>query len=275
MIEILLPTYNGEKYIDQQIVSLNAQSYQNWRILTRDDGSKDKTKEIILKWKAILGHKLIIYNEFNDVSLGVNKNFSFLMDKSTASYVMLCDQDDYWLPNKIEKSLIEIKKMEGQKEVNVPLMACCDSLIVDENLNLMHKSFWHLRKDDPSILSSFEKLVAQSVVTGNTIILNRSALEVCTPINTNFFLFDQWISIKVAYYGQIKFIPEALIKYRQHSQNVLGSYKVTFGYLISKIKYFPFYVTSWFKLKKDLNLNFSLSKVIWFKINYNIKRLIR
>lgn len=267
MIDILIPTFNGAKYLKVQLDSILNQTYPNWRILIRDDGSTDGTLEIIRDWKCSNPNRLFLLED-KDKGLGVSQSFGRLLKESTASYVMFCDQDDFWDSEKIKKSLFKIQAEENNGK-EIPLMVCTDLEVVDSELNSISKSFWRDRKDSPKILEDFEKLIAHSVVTGNTIMLNRAAVRLAAPIKTDFFLYDQWISIKVARYGKILFIDEPLVKYRQHSSNVLGSFKVSKGYLMSKIKFIPYYIKSWNKLKGELEIDFSLFRVVFFKIYYN------
>ena len=267
MIDILIPTYNGAKYLKTQLDSILEQSYSDWRILIRDDGSTDGTDKIIEDWKCSNPGKLFVIPDV-ERGLGVSQSFGRLLMASSADYVMLCDQDDFWDSEKIRKSLDKIQE-EEQKGGQTPLMVCTDLEVVDHELNTISKSFWRDRKDSPKILKDFEKLIAHSVVTGNTILLNKCAVKLAVPIKTNFFLYDQWISIKVARYGKILFLDEALVKYRQHENNVLGSFKFSKTYLINKIKFIPYYVHSWIRLKNELEMDFSVSRILIFKIKYN------
>lgn len=273
MIDILLSTYNGERFLEEQLHSIFLQTFKDWKIIIRDDGSSDITLEIIKKWKNLYPKKIIFLNDVEQ-RLGASKSFSKLLEFSDSPYAMLCDQDDFWKSNKIEVSFEALKSAEDKYGYEMPLMVCSDLEVVDENLNILSKSFWKDRKDTPDILNDFEKLIAHSVVTGNTIMMNKSAVLISTPIKTNFFLHDQWISIKVAKFGQIIFIKDCLIKYRQHNNNVLGSFKLNKTYLVKKIKYVPYYIQSWQKLKKELGINFSLTRVLYFKIKYNLKKII-
>lgn len=273
MIDILIPTYNGERFLEEQLHSIFLQTFKDWKIIIRDDGSSDRTLEIVQKWKNLYPEKIFHFQD-NQNRLGASKSFSKLLENSTASYVMLCDQDDFWHSNKIELSFSKLKEAEDIYGSDKPLMVCTDLEVVDEDLNLLSKSFWMDRKDDPKILNDFEKLIAHSVVTGNTILMNQPAVRVSTPIKTDFFLHDQWISIKVAKFGKIIFIKEPLIKYRQHYNNVLGSFKPNKTYLMKKVKYVPYYLKSWQKLKKELQIEFSLLRVLFFKIMYNLKKII-
>ncbi|REG91491.1 glycosyltransferase family 2 protein [Algoriphagus antarcticus] len=272
IIEILLPTFNGSSYLEVQLESIFEQTNQDWKLLIRDDGSTDETVSIIEKWQFNYPEKINIILDGQN-RLGASGSFSKLMEYSSASYVMLCDQDDFWLPLKVEKSLNRLLKAETEFGKQTPIMICSDLEVVDEHLNPISRSFWKDRKDDPSILDDFEKLIAHSVVTGNTIMLNRAGINVSAPIKTNFFLHDQWISINVARYGKVIFINEPLLKYRQHTSNVLGSFKLNKRYLIKKVKSIPYYIRSWNKLKKELEMDFSLRKVVFFKLNYNWNKI--
>lgn len=272
MIEILIPTFNGARYLKTQLDSILYQSCPHWRILIRDDGSTDGTLELIEEWRSSNPGKLFLISD-EERGLGVSQSFARLLAHSTAPYVMLCDQDDYWDSEKIRKSLEAIQQEEGKKGIGFPLMVCTDLEIVDSELNSVSKSFWRDRKDSPMLLEDFEKLIAHSVVTGNTILLNRHAVELAIPINTNFFLYDQWIAIKVARHGKITFLNESLVKYRQHGNNVLGSFKFSKTYLINRVKYIPYYLRSWFRLKKELEMDFSVRRVLVFKIKYNLSKI--
>ena len=272
MIQIILPTYNGSKFLEAQLESILNQTNQDWKLLIRDDGSSDSTKSILQKWASTYPEKIELLADDKD-RLGATGSFSKLLESATAPYVMLCDQDDFWLPHKIEVSLNCIKAAEEKFGSDMPLLSCSDLEVVDEELNQISPSFWKDRKDNPAILEDFEKLIAHSVVTGSTIMLNRAAVKISAPIKTRFFLHDQWISIKVARYGKILFIDEPLLKYRQHSSNVLGSFKINKRYLIKKIKAIPYYILSWKRLKKELEMDFSLVKVVFFKLGYNWNKI--
>lgn len=273
MINILLPTFNGSSYLEVQLESIFNQTNQDWKVLIRDDGSSDDTVAIIKKWQIKYPEK-IEYIQDGSQRLGASGSFSKLLEFSNAPYVMLCDQDDYWLNKKIEISLKWVLAAEEEFGKNTPVMICTDLEVVDEQLNRISPSFWKDRKDNPAILNDFEKLIAHSVVTGSTIMLNRSAVEVSSPIKTNFFLHDQWISIKVAKYGKVLFINEPLIKYRQHDSNVMGSFKLNKRYLAKKVRSIPYYIRSWMKLKKELEIDFSLRKVVLFKLGYNLNKIL-
>ena len=130
-IDILMATYNGEKYLREQIESILNQTYSNIRLIISDDCSKDKTREIIKEYEQ-KDNRIIAY--FQENNLGYAKNFEFLLTKVENDFYMLSDQDDYWLPEKVEKTFNRLK------ETNADLVFT-DLEVVDENLKTIYQSF--------------------------------------------------------------------------------------------------------------------------------------
>ena len=123
-VQILMSTYNGEDYIREQLDSILAQSYPDVDILIRDDGSKDDTFVILKEYEE--RHSNI--KAFQGENLGINKSFFELLKKSQGDYIGFCDQDDYWLPEKIEKAVQQLERMTG------PALYCGAKTLVNENL---------------------------------------------------------------------------------------------------------------------------------------------
>ena len=221
MIDILLATYNGEKYIEAQLDSILSQSYKNFRLLISDDFSKDRTREILKKYKEKDNRITLFFQEKN---LGVVKNFEFLLNKVENKYYMLSDQDDIWKNDKIEKSL---KKIE---ETGAGLVYT-DLEVVDENLNVIYKSYWKLKgfTKRANKCNTFESFYLNNYVTGCTIISRKEFIKDILPIpNTSkYVLHDYWITLMVSQKSKIVSINEPLIKYRQHKNNKIGSKRKT------------------------------------------------
>ena len=110
-VEILMATYNGEKYLSEQIGSIISQSYENWRLLIRDDNSKDNTVSIIEKYEKEDNRIRLLRDRKGN--LGFIKNFEELLVQSQEDFIMFCDQDDYWEKDKI-KNYIEILQKEEE-----------------------------------------------------------------------------------------------------------------------------------------------------------------
>lgn len=132
-VAVIMATYNGEKYVRRQIESILASSYDDFEIFIYDDGSTDNTVSIVSELEQL--HPSRIHLQQNEVNLGVARNFLQAVAKAQADYIMLCDQDDVWKPDKIEKTLKRIKAMEKRLGRDLPLAVFTDAIIVDENLN--------------------------------------------------------------------------------------------------------------------------------------------
>ena len=137
-IEIVMATYNGEKYIKEQIESVINQTYTNWKLLIRDDNSRDKTIEIIKEYeKKDARIRLIKDNKGN---LGFVKNFEELIKNSKEEYIMFSDQDDYWLENKLEVYHNRLNKL-SEDDLKKPLLLHSNSFVCDKNLNIKKNNF--------------------------------------------------------------------------------------------------------------------------------------
>ena len=217
-VDILLATYNGEKYIREQIDSILNQTYKEFRLLISDDGSTDGTRDILNEYKAKDDRIEIFMQEEN---LGVVKNFEFLLKKVEAKYYMFSDQDDIWKDEKIEKSF---KKIEEGFD-----LVYSDLEVVDENLNVTYESYWKLKGIYNKIkkYNNFESLYLNNFITGCTVISKKELIDSFMPLPniSKFVLHDYWISLIISQNGKIAYIEEPLIKYRQHKNNKVGSKK--------------------------------------------------
>ena len=110
MVDILMATYNGEAFVEEQVRSIMAQSFTNWRLLIHDDGSTDQTIAIIQQLQQE-DSRIVLIND-NVCNLGVARNFIHLVTYATARYCMFCDQDDIWLPNKVETMIRAISEFD-------------------------------------------------------------------------------------------------------------------------------------------------------------------
>ena len=223
-IDVLMATYNGEKYVKEQIESILNQTYQNIRLIISDDGSTDKTREILKKYES--NNKITIY--YQEKNLGYIKNFEFLLKKVENNLFMLSDQDDIWLKEKIEKSVEKL-----QKE-NLDLVFG-DLEAVDENLNTIHKSFDKYMKLDRKIkkcIGSYRLQYLYNCITGCTILSKKEYLNKILPLpnSSKYMVHDYWIGLMVALNGKIGYLNEPYIKYRQHSNNQVGLGKETYKF---------------------------------------------
>lgn len=273
MIDILLATYNGEKYIKEQLDSLFSQTYEDFKILVRDDVSTDDTVLIVKKFESIYPNKIkLIQDEFG--KLGSGKSFMKLLEYSDSEYIMFCDQDDVWLRDKIELSLNKLKEIEKESEYDIPLLVFTDLHVVDERLNLIENSFWNYQKLIPNTAKDWKKLVAQNVITGCTIMINKQAKVVSLPFVLDIMIHDQWIGVNVAKYGKIEYIKNKTILYRQHSNNVAGAYSYGFYYVKTKFRDIMKIINYQVKASKHFR-EVSVIEIMVFKVIINIKRFLK
>jgi glycosyltransferase involved in cell wall biosynthesis len=231
-IDILLATYNGELYLNQQIQSIINQSYINWTIIIRDDCSTDSTVSIINEYKKILQDKLIIIDNYGR-RLYAAGNFLELLKYSTADYIMFCDQDDYWLPNKMKISLSRIIQYEKK-----PALVHTDLFVTDLNLNISNKTFWQISNIDPS-KNDYKSLLKKNTVTGCSMIINKELKNIIISRKSRYdykiIMHDLFIALVVSLCGVLDFIKEPTILYRQHSNNEIGLEKRNIWFFLRKI----------------------------------------
>lgn len=222
LIDILMATYNGERFVGEQIESVQAQTYQNWRLLVSDDCSSDGTLDVVRRYAAD-DRRIQIVSE--DVHYGgAKENFIALMGKSDAPYCMFCDQDDVWSPEKIEKTFDVMLNMEGESEQEKPFLVFTDMRVVNEELGVIAESFETFSALDPS-RTSFPQVVAQSFAAGCTMMINSVSRDLSLQVRdqSNVIMHDWWLSLVVAAFGRIGYLNERTSLYRQHGMNEVGA----------------------------------------------------
>ena len=226
-ILILLAAYNGEKYLSEQIQSIQGQTISNWTLLVRDDGSDDNSKDIIEDFAARDTRIRLLDDERE--GRGTTKNFDALMQVALAEgadAIFFSDQDDIWLPHKIARQLQSLQEMERQYGLGTPLLCYSDLEVVDQKLHQIHPSFMRYEKLRHESHNPMHVLLTQNLVTGCAVVINRDLLEFVTPIPNEIFLHDWWLAICAAACGRIGYIDEPLVQYRQHSRNQIGALTV-------------------------------------------------
>lgn len=221
-VDILLATCNGEKFLAEQLDSILNQTYTNFRIIIRDDASQDKTVPIIQEYTQRFPKKILFIQGHE--RLGAKNNFSKLMEISSAPYVLFSDQDDIWLPHKVEKTLLAMQNMEKKHGSN-PFLVHTDLTVVDEHQKIKHLSFWKYAHLNPLHGMTLNRLLNQNVVTGCTMMANRLLIELSRPIPQEAFMHDWWIALAASVFGKIDVLHESTIHYRQHGKNALGAQK--------------------------------------------------
>ena len=226
-VDVLLATFNGERFLPELLDSLAAQSHDKVKVIVGDDGSADRTRQIVKQY-----HNRFRSLEFHDFGAaadhGPRANFSRLMAKARAPYVMFCDQDDVWLPDKIEVTLRRMLSLEAEQGTDSPILVHTDLRVVDQDLNLLSDSMWHLQKIRPD-LASPQKLLVENSVTGCTVMINRSLLTLVGSVPDRAIMHDWWIALTAACFGTIAYLDERTILYRQHGGNSIGAKRWSVG----------------------------------------------
>ena len=220
-IDILMATYNGEKYLKEQIDSILNQTYKNFRLIISDDCSKDATKNILKEYEK-KDDRITVY--IQEKNIGVTKNFEFLLNKVENEFYMLSDQDDVWFKDKVEKSL---KKIEESKSD----LVFTDLKVTDESLNVTSNSYWSLKgfKNKIKKHCNFDGLYLNNFVTGCTIISKKKFIPTIIPfkLNSKNVIHDYWIALVVSLKGKITYLNQPTMFYRQHLENEIGSKRVS------------------------------------------------
>jgi len=220
-VTILMATYNGEKHLKEQLDSIINQSYSNWELLIRDDGSADNTVEIINYYVNNDNRIKLIKDDLGN--LGQCMNFNELMKNSKDSeYVMFADQDDVWLEDKIKLSLNKIKDVES-KYNNTPALVYSNYEIVDKKLD--HLRFPYSKNIlDKNIQS---RLLVQNWILGCTMIINNELLKNSIPLSIKADNHDYWIALMAAFSGVIRFLDKKTLLHRIHDNNVTTNSETT------------------------------------------------
>lgn len=231
-IDILLGTYNGEKYLPELLASIERQSYSDWKLIVRDDCSKDDTEKIILSFQRKYPEKVRIINN-EGKNLGACKNFLKLLEFSENDYIFFCDQDDVWLPEKVEIMVTTAKKIE--KDIpHVPFLIHHDLVVVDENLNNISNSFWKYQFIKPDFCITLPRLLVTNSVTGCATLINKRLRDLIIPAPEGVIMHDWWIALVASAFGRIFWIPDRLVLYRQHGKNDVGAKAWNLSYIIRK-----------------------------------------
>ncbi len=221
MIDILLATYNGGRFLREQLDSLLRQTEQDFRVLTQDDGSKDETPGILKEYADAHPGKIRLVLGFAHEK-SPKGNFMSLLSESTSEYVMFSDQDDVWDDDKIALTLLTMREGEKKYGAACPLLVHTDLRVSDVELKSIAPSFWRYQKLD--VNPKLSRVLAQNSITGCTMMINRALakLMIKAPAE-DMLMHDWWAALCAASMGHILAVDKPTISYRQHGKNQLGA----------------------------------------------------
>lgn len=214
-VNILMSTYNGQQFLAEQIRSIQEQSYTDWTLFIRDDGSSDNTKEILKDFEHQDSRIHLIDSDKSD-NLGVIKSFHKLVNHDRADYYFFSDQDDVWLPNKLELSLKEAQNYLA----DLPLMVYMDLKVVNQDLEIMTESM--VKSQSHHANTELVQELTENTVTGGVAMINHALAEMWQETD-DILMHDWYLALLASAFGNLVFIDQPGELYRQHSDNVLGA----------------------------------------------------
>ena len=219
---VLLTAFNGAGHLPDLLDSLLAQEDPDFSVLMQDDGSADRTPDLL---REIAGRDpRFTFGAEQGKHLGAAGNFLSLIRQADADYCLLCDQDDIWEPEKISLLKQKIRDLESQYGSGTPLLVHSDCSLIDPSGEKTGDSFFRHQGWDPNALS-LPRLLVQNNVTGCTLIMNRPLRELIASHAKakDLFMHDWFIALTAAAFGRIAFVDRPLTRYRQHGGNAIGA----------------------------------------------------
>ena len=221
-VDVVLATYQGEQFIREQVASIAAQTRLPSRVLVADDGSRDRTCALIEDFASQAPFPVVWVGR--ERVGGAGANFARLLAASTADstaeLVVLCDQDDVWLPERLEQ-LVAAYVAAGTPEV--PRLLVHDLHLIDAQGVLLGPSFWRHQAFDPRQGSAFATLLVMNSFPGCAMVCNRALLQCALPIPPEAIMHDWWLALVAAGCGSIIVLDCPLGAYRLHATNVIGA----------------------------------------------------
>ena len=246
-ISIALCTYNGERFLKEQLDSFVQQTLPPYELVVCDDCSSDSTCEILEKFSQTAPFPVRIFR--NEYTLGLIKNFSKAASLCQGEYLAFSDQDDFWLPDKLEACFRVINKAELEYGKNIPLLVHSDLRLIDNENRVIALSCMKVRHMRHVDVDPLNTLLVRNYVSGCTSLCNKILIKESLPFPDIITNHDGWVALNAASRGRVLFIPEAKVLYRQHAFNVTG--RANYSFNIKAL-------TSVFMLKELIILTFHL-----------------
>ena len=219
---VLLTAYNGSKHLPALLDSLKNQTDPDFSVLLQDDGSEDETVSLLTD--LCKNDPRFSFGSEQGQHLGAAGNFLSLVRQTDADYVLMCDQDDIWEPEKIAVLKQAIMEMEAEYGADTPLLVHSDCSLISEEGDLIGDSFFRHQGWDPKAVT-LPPLLVQNNVTGCTLIMNAPLRKLIAAHARakDLFMHDWFIALTAASFGKIRFVDQPLTRYRQHGDNAIGA----------------------------------------------------
>ena len=233
-VQVLMSTYRGARYLREQLDSIIRQSYDNWFLTIRDDGSADETVSILKEYADAYPQKIRYETQEN---VGACRSFIQLakQEAGSASFYAFCDQDDVWKEDKLQRAVEAIERVQEGCAEDVPVIYCSALDVVDEQLQ-------RIQTKDLSVFQpkmTFANALVENVCTGCTMVINEAALrglcDISQDMSDKILMHDWWLYLYGTCFGRVIYDSYAGILYRQHQNNVIGETVSPLGKMWRKI----------------------------------------
>lgn len=234
-ISVALCTYNGARFIAQQLLSILGQTLQPTEVVVSDDGSTDATLEIVRStWHSHGGDPRVLKVLDGGGRRGVTANFQRAVEACTGDLIALCDQDDVWRPDRLASAVAAFGQRPGL------LLQHSDARLVDDAGEPIGVSLFEaigVTAGERAAIAEgrpFDAFIRRNLATGATVMFRRSLLDLSLPFPAEW-VHDEWLAIIAAATGEVQLLDAELIDYRQHGSNQIGARKPTLRYRIGRM----------------------------------------
>lgn len=232
-LAVLLSTYNGERFLAEQLDSLLRQTRQDFIVLARDDGSGDGSRALLEKYASLHPGRFHLLPE-DHVNRGACASFALLLETALerapelgleSACLMFCDQDDIWLEDKIERQMKLMRDTEAG-DPSLPVLVHSDLEVVSFGNEPIAPSFAAYQGLDIE-RNRFIEMVVSNLVTGCTALINEALARRALPFSPDAIMHDWWLALTASAFGKVAYIAEPTIRYRQHDANTIGARRHT------------------------------------------------
>lgn len=220
-IGICMATYNGARFLEQQLDSIAAQTCPDWHLYVRDDGSTDETPEVLRDFAAQHPGRVTLV-ESEQGQLGARGNFARLMEVATEPYLAFADQDDVWYPRKLTSALAAMRRIEARYGSETPVMVHGDRRLIDDKGREITPSYWASR-GLAAARFQFGTCLSFCLAAGGAMLVNRSLVSLALPIPTQARMYDTWLELVAHAFGVVAVDNEVVADHRRHGANTSGS----------------------------------------------------
>lgn len=230
MISVCMATFNGERFLQAQISSILTQLADGDELVICDDSSTDGTKDLLRSMNDFR-IRLLCGNGFRSPQM----NFAFALSQGRGDVLVLADQDDVWLPGRLETGLQKLREMELRYGTTTPLLVHTDLKVVDEELQPIADSLWRYQKSDPVAGIFLNRLLSQNPVTGCTVMINSALRDLALPIPQGAVMHDWWLALVASAFGAVGHVSRPTVLYRQHQENDTGARRWGVRYALGQL----------------------------------------